>query len=113
MTDAADATGAERRDPARNRPALDQRRLRRRYAAERRFKAYGIVAVGIAMAVLGWLLFSIVAQGYQAFVHTHIKLEVFFDAQQLDPSGGNAPEALVGGNYGALYKNALRGRFAL
>ena len=111
MTDAADAMGMGRREPARNRPALDERRLRRRYAAERRFKAYGVVAVGIAMAALAWLLFSIVAQGYQAFVHTHIKLDVFFDAQQLDPSGGGSPEALAGGNYGALYKKALRDRF--
>ena len=111
MTDAADAMGMGPRDPARNRPALDERRLRRRYAAERRFKAYGVVAVGIAMAALAWLLFSIVAQGYQAFVHTHIKLDVFFDAQQLDPTGGGSPEALAGGNYGALYKKALRDRF--
>ena len=111
MTDAADAMGMGRREPARNRPALDERRLRRRYAAERRFKAYGVVAVGIAMAALAWLLFSIVAQGYQAFVHTHIKLDVFFDAQQLDPTGGGSPEALAGGNYGALYKKALRDRF--
>ena len=111
MTDAADAMGMGRRDPARNRPALDERRLRRRYAAERRFKAYGVVAVGIAMAALAWLLFSIIAQGYQAFVHTHIKLDVFFDAQQLDPTGGGSPEALAGGNYGALYKKALRDRF--
>ena len=111
MTDAADAMGMGRRDPARNRPALDERRLRRRYAAERRFKAYGVVAVGIAMAALAWLLFSIVAQGYQAFVHTHIKLDVFFDAQRLDPTGGGSPEALAGGNYGALYKKALRDRF--
>ena len=111
MTDAADAMRVGRRDPARNRLTLDERRLCRRYAAERRFKAYGIVAIGIAMAALAWLLFSIVAQGYQAFVHTHIKLDVFFDAQQLDPSGGGSPEALAGGNYGALYKKALRDRF--
>ena len=111
MTDVAGAMGAGRPDPAGNRLTLDERRLRRRYAAERRFKAYGIVAIGIAMAALAWLLFSIVAQGYQAFVHTHIKLEVFFDAQQLDPSGGGSPEALAGGNYGALYKKALRDRF--
>ena len=111
MTDVAGAMGAGRPDPAGNRLTLDERRLRRRYAAERRFKAYGMVAIGIAMAALAWLLFSIVAQGYQAFVHTHIKLEVFFDAQQLDPSGGGSPEALAGGNYGALYKKALRDRF--
>ncbi len=112
MTDVAGAMGAGRPDPAGNRPTLDERRLRRRYAAERRFKAYGMVAIGIAMAALAWLLFSIVAQGYQAFVHTHIKLEVFFDAQQLDPSGRNTPEALARGNYGAVYKSALHDRFS-
>ncbi|MDE0059410.1 MAG: DUF3333 domain-containing protein, partial [Defluviicoccus sp.] len=111
MTDAADVSGAGRRDPAPSRPTLDARRLRRRYAAERRFKAYGVVAIAIAMVALVWLLFSIVAQGYQAFVHTHIKLDVLFDAEQFDPSGKNSPEALAGANYGAIYKKALRDRF--
>ena len=111
MTDAADALGAGPQDPAPKRPTLDERRLRRRYAAERRFKAYGVAAITIAMVALVWLLFSIVAQGYQAFVHTHIKLDVFFDAELLDPSGRNTPESLAGANYGAVYKKALRDRF--
>ena len=112
MTEAVETLSARHRDLALNRPALDDRRLRRRYAAERRFKAYGVIAIAIAMTALAWLLISIVAQGYQAFVHTHIKLDVSFDTQQLDPSGQNTPDALSQGNYGALYKKALRGRFA-
>ena len=112
MTDAADALTAGQRDLAMNRPTLDERRLRRRYAAERRFKAYGVIAVAIAMTALVWLLFSIVAQGYQALVHTHIKLDVQFDAERLGASGETAPDALARANYGALYKDALRGRFA-
>ena len=112
MTDAVETLSGRRRDPSPDRPALDDRRLRRRYAAERRFKACGVVAVGVAMTALAWLLFSIVAQGYQAFVHTYIKLDVAFEALHLDPSGENTPEALARGNYGALYKNALRGEFS-
>ncbi len=111
MTEAADIPATGRRDPAPNRPALDERRLRRRYAAERRFKAYGVIAIAVAMIALAWLLFSIVAQGYQAFVHTYIALEVSFDAQQLDPSGQGTPDALARGDYGTLYKAALRDRF--
>ena len=104
MTDARQGGGKRR-------PALDQRRLRRRYAAERRFKAYGMAAVGIALVALVWLLASIAGQGYQAFVHTYVKLEVFFDAEHLDPAGAATPEALAGSDYGALYKRALRERF--
>ena len=85
MTEGVDTLSGRPRDLALNRPPLDDRRLRRRYAAERRFKAYGVVAIGLAMIALAWLLFSIVAQGYQAFVHTYIALDVSFEAQQLDP----------------------------
>lgn len=50
--------------------------LRRRHAEEQRFRIYGIVAIGIAAAMLVWLLFTIISQGYTAFFQTRILLEV-------------------------------------
>jgi phosphate transport system permease protein len=51
-------------------------RLKKRYAAERRFKAYGIIAIVIALAMLTTLLGSIVSRGYSAFVQTELTLDV-------------------------------------
>ena len=51
------------------------RRLRRRYAAERRFRAYGAGAVLLAVAALGFLLVTIVSQGWPAFYRYVLELE--------------------------------------
>lgn len=54
-------------------------RLRRRYAAERRFRLAGMAAVGLATLMLVVLLGSIAGKGYTAFWQTQIRLEVTFD----------------------------------
>ncbi|NBC34722.1 MAG: phosphate ABC transporter permease PstA [Alphaproteobacteria bacterium] len=52
------------------------RRLQRRYAAERRFKWYGISAIAIALTMLVVLLTSIVASGWPAFTQSYVRLQV-------------------------------------
>ncbi len=91
--------------------ALGQARLRRRYAAERRFKIYGMVAVAIAMAALLWLLISIISKGYSAFTQTYLSLEVNFDPAVLGISEASSAQALNRANFGGLYKAALREAF--
>jgi len=58
-----------------------QARLRKRYAAERRFKAYGVAAIVAALTILVILLGSIVSKGYSAFVQTDLTLEVTIPAE--------------------------------
>jgi phosphate transport system permease protein len=86
-------------------------RLKRRHAAERRFRIYGALAIAGAAAMLGILLISIVAKGYSAFVLTRIDLEIVFDPAVIDPTGGRDPAALAAADYGKLIKNALQVRF--
>ncbi len=62
-------------------------RLRKRYAAERRFKLYGVAAIGIALGMLAVLLASIVSQGYTAFAQHDLALEIYFDPAEIDPAG--------------------------
>jgi len=50
--------------------------LQKRYAAEKRFKLYGIFAIGASIAFLFLLLFSIVSKGLPAFSQTFVKLEI-------------------------------------
>ncbi|MBP7241761.1 DUF3333 domain-containing protein, partial [Amaricoccus sp.] len=60
---------------------------RRRYAAERRFRAYGIAAVAVGLLALVFLLGSILHRGLPAFSQTYVRAEVFLDPAALDPSG--------------------------
>lgn len=59
--------------------------IRRRYAAERRFKLYGIIAIAIGLAFLALLLWSVFSKGYTAFFQTEIRLPVTFAEAVIDP----------------------------
>ena len=83
------------------------RRLRKRHAAERRFRLYGLAAIVIAVATLMLLIGSIVSKGYKAFVQTEIALEITFDPEVIDPAGNRDPAALADANYQTLIRNAL------
>ena len=87
------------------------RNIKKRYASERRFKFYGMLAISLALGALAWLVISITSQGYTAFVQTKIELEIYFDPQLIDPSGTRDAATLGKANYAALYRNAIRDRF--
>ena len=87
------------------------RRLRRRYAAERRFRLYGLAAVTIALMSLVFLLASIFAKGFPALKQTYIRLDVPFDAASIDPTGQREYSVLNQANYVALARRALAARF--
>ena len=87
------------------------RHLRKRQAAERRFRIYGIIAVAMAVFFLAMLFVSIVSKGYSAFLQTEIQLEVDLDAAKLDPDGTRNPKDLARADWGGLVKETLRGMF--
>ncbi len=57
-----------------------QKRIARRYAAERRFKAMGFFAVGLSTLFLAFLLFTMLGQGLRGFQRTEIAVEFDFPA---------------------------------
>lgn len=85
--------------------------LKRRYAAERRFRIYGLISILTAMGFLAALLTSIAGNGYGAFLQTHVRLDILFSKADLDPGGTGDPAVLRQGNYDALIKDALAHRF--
>ena len=93
------------------RPDLSAGRLKRRYAAERRFRFYGVLAILAAVGMLGLLVVSIVSNAIPAFTQTFIAVEVNFDAGIIDPEGNRDRETLRRADYDALIKAALRERF--
>ena len=84
-----------------------ERGIRRRYAAERRFKAYGVIAISIGLAFLPVLFSSIFVKGYSAFLQTSIKANVFLDPAVIDPSGKRAENDLMIADYGVLAQDAI------
>ncbi|MDD3449686.1 MAG: PstA family ABC transporter permease, partial [Gammaproteobacteria bacterium] len=85
--------------------------LKRRYAAERRFRLYGLAAIVAGLAFLVLLFSSIAANGYTAFQQTHVRLDVTFDPAVIDPEGTRDPRALSSANYTALVRRALQEMF--
>ena len=92
-----------------------QAHLRRRYRSERLFRAFGLTAIGIALAALLVLLVSITARGWSAFVATELRLDVTLDASLVPlPDGADAAErerAIEAADWGAPLREALMRRF--
>lgn len=65
-----------------------QRRIRSRYAAERRFRLFGLAAVVMSAGFLALLLVTMVANGARGFVQTRIILPIDFPRAglTLDPA---------------------------
>jgi phosphate transport system permease protein len=79
--------------------------LGRRYRAERRFRFFGITAIGVSILFLGIVFATIIIQGYPAFRQAQMRLEIFFDPEVLKQ------ESLAGADYGSLIRDALQRRF--
>lgn len=91
--------------------AAMQKRIRRRYAAERRFRFFGLAAVVLSAAFLAFLLVTMVAQGWRGFTRTDIALPIDFHAAalkveraQLRTPGANL--ALAGAGLDDVVSNA-------
>ena len=111
MTDAVLIGTSSSSDAKLRRPDLSETRIRRRYAAERRFRLYGVLAIGFAVFMLGFLAVTVVLQGYSAFWQTRIALDVVIDPAKVDPQNTRLPESLAQGDYQAVVRDALRGLF--
>ncbi len=89
-----------------------RKRIARRYAAERRFKAAGLFAVLLSAAFLAFLLFTMLGNGLRGFTATQIAVKVDFPASPLllDPNA-ITDQALANANLpmvtGEVVKKAL------
>jgi phosphate transport system permease protein len=93
-----------------------QRRLKRRYAAERRFRLLGLAAVVLSAGFLAFLLVTMIGNGLSGFVQTRIALPIDFRtaALGLTPaqlSGAGADAALDGAPVQTAVAQAARAAF--
>ena len=95
MTDATATPGAAGALPAGKSSLLQlDDRVRRRNAAERRFRTYGMAAVSVGLIFLVLLLVSIVRNGVPAFTQTFLTVPIELTEAKLDKTGNRDPEEL-------------------
>ncbi|MCU0855763.1 MAG: phosphate ABC transporter permease PstA [Rhodobacteraceae bacterium] len=97
MTDAtADAlpAGATPR-PARSSILVQDARMKKRHAADSRFKLYGIAAICVSLAVLFVMLWTIFSDGVSAFRQATFSFDVYLDPERLDPEGNRDPAEMA------------------
>jgi phosphate transport system permease protein len=77
----------------------------KRYRAERRFKALGLISLFLTALFLGFLIVDIVTKGLPAFFEHTVKMEVMIDPAKIDAT------AIAKGDFQGLAKDALNAAF--
>ena len=93
-----------------------QKRVARRYAAERRFRLFGLAAVTLSVAFLAFLLINMVWKGAGGFTATETRLVIDFARSDLmiDPAalkGPKAQETLASGGLEGVIDQAATQQF--
>lgn len=96
---------------------LMQKRIARRYASERRFKAMGFFSVALSTMFLAFLLFTMLGQGLRGFQRTEVAVEFDFPALTSGTSaasitGPNADAALNSMDIPGLVELAVGQQYA-
>jgi phosphate transport system permease protein len=82
--------------------------LGKRYAREKRFRAYGAISITLSLLFLVLLMVNIFSKGLPAFTSTYIKLDVVLDAQTLGVTADSTPEQLRTASYNTVIQNSLQ-----
>lgn len=92
--------------PARARHAT-QALIRKRYAAERRFRAYGVAAILFGLAFLAALFSTIFVRGYTAFQQSVFTLDVHLDKTAFGSAATPSQSDIAMADYTKLANRAL------
>ena len=86
--------------------------LRKRLRSERRFRAYGVVAISFAVLMLVFLIGTIISNGYSAFSQTWLKVDVTLEKDLIAPDGRTDPKTLrENGDFRASLIESLVAKF--
>jgi phosphate transport system permease protein len=69
--------------------------MKRRNAAETRFRLYGVVAITIALTMLAIMLFTILRDGVSSFTQARLTFPMELSAEVLDPKGNRSRDEMT------------------
>jgi phosphate transport system permease protein len=95
-----------------------RRRIRRRYAAERRFRLLGLGAILTSAGFLAFLLITMMANGIAGFARTEVRVDIDFprSALFLDPAalqGFGAEQALANADFDRVLAEAAEAQYGV
>jgi len=94
-----------------NNTELIKKGLAKRYRREKRFRAYGLMAVMVGFIFLAILLADIIGKAIPAFTQHWIKLEVSFDPDTLGIDEKSDEATIRDANFNAAVKKSIRSLF--
>ena len=86
---------------------LVNKNLNKRYRAEKRFRAYGIISIGFGLLCLLFLFSNIIGNGLRGFFYHYIPLEVTLDADTLGITDVNDIDQILAANYRAVVNRSI------
>ncbi len=95
----------------RNTTEIVQASIKRRYAKEKRFRLYGLIAIISSLAFLAMLITTITIRGLPAFTQNFIQLDITLDQKTLGLGDEPDISALRKANYNGTIKNSLLAEF--
>lgn len=101
----------EQKKPRRKTIDIVNAGLKKRRAAEKRFRFYGLLAIGLGVTFLLLLFGSIVSKGYSAFQQTYVLIDVELNAAEFVAKQERNAETLAQADYTGMIKAALREHF--
>ena len=108
-SDTIDGGLRNRRNP--DKSELVRASLKQRYAAEKRFRAYGLAGILFGLACIVLLFYTIASNAIPAFTQTMLRLDISLIPQDIDPAGNRDPEVLSTANYRKVVRQAIRDLF--
>ena len=97
--------------PGRDIKTIVNASLKRRHAAERRFRWYGLIAIGLGLIFVALMFANIIGKGYPAFWQAYVQVPITFDPAVIDPQGNRDPKAIETADYAALVRAGMRQLF--
>jgi phosphate transport system permease protein len=88
-----------------------KRRLVKRYRAEARFRAYGVLGLILTGAFLAVLFIDILGKGLPAFWQHSLMLRTPLVPAEIDPLGAHDPKQIARADFGKIVKDVLASRF--
>lgn len=85
--------------------------LKRRNAAEQRFRWYGRISIAFGVACVLFLFIDIFGKGIGAFTQTYVKLEIHFDAEKLQLTPQSTESEIRAASFGSFFKQSLREKY--